>query len=204
MWGQGPRWNNATCWPLSQLSVPPLPTSKLCPSGADSHVGGFVYVLGPYGSLQQTLLWGWEFLPLLQPPQVFSVRGFEALFPCAGTLDCAVFLTPQLFLPVYPHANVGPPCPAGAALPASVLQLLLCHESSPPQLPISAPPAGLGECFFFNSLVVELPHSSIFWHFWLFFIFKFVVVLLLVVWGSKVYLSIPPSWPEVSNHALSS
>ena len=27
-----------------------LPTSKLGPSGADSQVGGFVYVLGPCGS----------------------------------------------------------------------------------------------------------------------------------------------------------
>ena len=33
-------------------SLPPLPTSKLDPSGADSQVGGFVYILGPCGSLQ--------------------------------------------------------------------------------------------------------------------------------------------------------
>ena len=39
----------------------------------------------------------------------------------------------------------------------------------------------LDECFFFNSLVVGLPYSLIFWQFWLFFVFKFVVVLLLVV-----------------------
>ena len=31
-------------------SLPPLPTSKLGPSGAESQVGGFVYVLGPCGS----------------------------------------------------------------------------------------------------------------------------------------------------------
>ena len=42
---------------LAQLSagfqsLPPLLTSKLGLSGADSQVGGFVYVLGPYGSLQ--------------------------------------------------------------------------------------------------------------------------------------------------------
>ena len=49
-----------------------------------------------------------EFLLLLQAPQVFSVRGFEALFPCAGTLGCAVCLAPQLFLLVYLHENVGP------------------------------------------------------------------------------------------------
>ena len=28
-------------------SLPPLPTSKLGPSGADSQVGGLVYILGP-------------------------------------------------------------------------------------------------------------------------------------------------------------
>ena len=33
-------------------SLPPLPTSKLGPSSGDSWVGGFVYVLGPGGSLQ--------------------------------------------------------------------------------------------------------------------------------------------------------
>ena len=33
-------------------SLSPLLTSKLGPSGAASQVGGFVYVLGPYGSLQ--------------------------------------------------------------------------------------------------------------------------------------------------------
>ena len=37
-------------------SLPPLPTSKLGPSGADSQVGGFVYALGLCGSLQRTLL----------------------------------------------------------------------------------------------------------------------------------------------------
>ena len=105
--------------PLAQLSagfqsLPPLPTSKLGPSGADSWVGEFVYVLEPCGCgyLQWTLLWGWGFLLPPQPPQVFSVRGFEALFPCAGTLGCVVWLTPQLFLPFYPHANVGLPAAA--------------------------------------------------------------------------------------------
>ena len=59
----------AVCWGgvqertmlLAQLlarfqSLPPLPTSKLGPSGADSRVGGFVYVLGPSGFLQRPLL----------------------------------------------------------------------------------------------------------------------------------------------------
>ena len=121
-----------------------------------------------------------SFLPLPpQPPQVFSVRGFEALFPCAGTLGCVVCLAPQLFLPVYLHVNVGLPGPHSVTSqgppPASVPRVLST------QLPISAPPTGLDECFFFNSLVFRLPYSSIFCQFWLFFVFKFVVVLLLVV-----------------------
>ena len=107
-------------------SLLPLPTSKLGPSGADSQVGGFVYVLGPHGSLQWTLLWVWEFLPLLQPLQVFSVRGFEALFPCSGTLCCVVCLAPQLFLLVYLHSSVGPPAPL-----ATLLRVLSIRLPSP-------------------------------------------------------------------------
>ena len=93
---------------LAFSHFPLLPTSILGPSGADSRVDVFVYVLGPCGSLQQALLWGWEFLPPPQPPQIFSVRHFEALFPCAGPLGCLVSLAPQLFFLVYAHTNVGP------------------------------------------------------------------------------------------------
>ena len=71
-------------------------------------------------------------------------------------------------------------------------QLPPCCESSPFWLPISAPPTSLGECFF-NSLVFGLPYSSISWHLWLFLVFKFVVILLLVVQGGKVYLPTLPS-----------
>ena len=125
----------------------------------------------------------------------FSVRGFEALFPCTGTLVCVVCLPPQLFLPAYLHANGGPPALLVAASPVLVLQLPPCHKFSPPQLLVSTPPARLGECFFFKSLLVGLPCSSIFCQFW-FFVFKFVV-LLLVVQGGKVCLPMPPSLLEV-------
>ena len=108
------------------------PTTKLGPSGADSQVGSFVYVLGLCGFLQGTLLYGWEFLLPSQPPQVFSFRGFEALFPCSGTLGYAVCLAPQLFHLVYLHANVGPSTPPSAALPTQVLQQSACCESRLP------------------------------------------------------------------------
>ena len=84
-------------------------------------------------------------------------------------------------------------------LPRLVHQLLPSRESSLPQMPIFAPPTGLGKCFFFNSLVVGLPCSSIFWQFWLFFDFKFAVVLL-VVRGGTVCLPTPPSWLEACPH----
>ena len=63
-------------------SFPLLPTIKLGPSGAGSRVGGLVHTLGPCGSLQQTLLLGWEFLLLPpQSPQLFSLRSLRLYFP---------------------------------------------------------------------------------------------------------------------------
>ena len=69
------------------------------------------------------------------------------------------------------------------------------------QLPISTPPTGLDECVFLNSLVVRLPYILIFCQFW-FFVFKFVVVLLLVVQGGTMCLPTPLSWLEVPKSYL--
>ena len=178
-------------------SLPLLPTSKVGPFGADSQVGGLVYILGPCGSRQRTLLCSWEFLLLPQPLRVFFIQRLEALFPDTVTLGCTVCLAHQLFLLVYLHMNVGLPSLLAATLPTLVcqlpfhplhrpppcpiLQLPPCLESSLPQLPVSAPSTGLDESFSFNSLVLRLPCSLIFWQFWLIFVFKFVVYLLLVV-----------------------
>ena len=133
-----------------------------------------MHTLGPYGSLQRTLLRGWEFLLLPpQPPWVF-----EALFPHAGALGCAVCFAPPPFLPVYVCANVGMWGLLAAAWPASFHNLPClwvrppCLESSLLWLPVSTPPTSLDECFFFISLIVRLPCSSIFCQFWLFFVFK--------------------------------
>ena len=76
-----------------------------------------------------------------------------------------VCLAPQLFLPVYLYMNVGPPC----LPPAALLQVLSTR------LPVSAPPTGLDECFFFIYLVVGGLYSSIFCQFWLFFVFKLLL-----------------------------
>ena len=119
---------------------------------------------------------------------MFSIRGLRLYFPCAGTLSCVVCFTPKSLLLVYLCANVGPrglpattlwgllaaawPAPFHNPPPRWVRQPPLCRKSSPPRLPVSSPPTGLDECFFFISLVVGLPYGSIFCQCWLFFVFK--------------------------------
>ena len=97
-----------------------------------------------------------------------------------------VCFAPLLFLQVYLCANVG--LKGLPAPPRWVLQLPPCLESSLPQLPISAPPTGLDECFVFISLVVGLPYSLIFCQFWLFFVFKLLSFFWLCEEAQCVYL----------------
>ena len=131
--------------PLAQLSLnfqslPLLPTSKLGPSGADSRVGGLVYTLGPCGSLQGAFLW--EFLPLLpEPPQLCSVRDFEAYF-LALELWVAWSVLLHSVPPSLSACECGTACYASLCLAcrgpsaASIHQLPPCCESSPPLLPV--------------------------------------------------------------------
>ena len=131
----------------------------------------------------------------LNPTGVFNQR-FEALFPRAGALGCAVCFAPLPFLPVYLWANVGQRSLLAAAWsvlfhnpqPHWVCQLPPCRESSLPWLPISTPPTSLDECFFFISLVVKLPCSLIFWQLWLFFVFKLLSFFWLGEEAQCVYL----------------
>ena len=104
------------------------------------------------------------------PMGVLNLR-FDALFPHAGDLGCTVCLAPVLFLPAYLRMDVGLQDLPAAAWPAPfhnlppgwICQLPPCRESSLPQLPISAPPTGLDECFCFISLVVGLIFVVIFY-----------------------------------------
>uniref|UniRef100_K9IWG3 Secreted protein n=1 Tax=Desmodus rotundus TaxID=9430 RepID=K9IWG3_DESRO len=91
------------------------------------------------------------------------------------------FICTQMWDSLPPHS---PPWSSSCCL----LQVLTAR------LPLSAPPTSLHQCFFFNSLVVGL-NIQFFCQFWLFFAFKFV---LLVVRGGTVCLPTPPCWPEVS------
>ena len=114
-------------------------------------------------------------------PEALQVY-FPALEPWS-----AVCLAPQLFFPVHPHTNAGLPAPPAATFPAPVLQPPPCHESSPSGCP--APPL----------LPARVSVSSLtFWcrtsiHFYflavlvIFFVFKFAVVLPLVVRRQSVF-----------------
>ena len=108
--------------------------------------------------------------------------------PCGWSPPTAL----QLFLPVYLHAHVGL-----SVLPAAALPQVFSAW-----LPIFAPPTSLDEYFFFNSLVVRLLYSWVFCQFLLFFVFKFVVVLLLAVRGGTMYLPTPPSLLEAPHLVL--
>ena len=170
MWGRGQRGNHAVCSALCWLSVTSSPTHN--------QIGPFwCWFSGDWFCVCSRSLWVSPLnspmrLGVSQPSQVFSVRGFEALFPHTGTLSSMVCLAPQLFLLVYPHAIMGPPVQPAATLPTPVLQPSPLPWVLSAQLPVStAPPIGLHECFFFNSLVVGLPHSSIFCQLWLFLLF---------------------------------
>ena len=111
------------------------------------------------------------------PSGVFNQRS-EALFPRAGALGCTVCFGPpglsMLKCGAMGSARCRTACPV---LPQSAMSLgpACCREYSLPQLPISAPPAGLDESFFFISLVVGLPCGLIFCQFWLFFVFKLLL-----------------------------
>ena len=97
------------------------------PSGASSGVGGLVHTLGPCGSLQRLLLWGWESLLLPpQPPQALPIRGLRLYFhalepwvrrsaslptvrPGLSVRECgAAGYYPPLCLPRSPPLWVGP------------------------------------------------------------------------------------------------
>ena len=195
-WGRG-RAGAMALAPLSAgfQSLPPLPTIKLGPSGAGSRVGGPVHTLGPCGSLQGTLLWGWEFFLLLpQPPQVFSLRGLRLYFP-AWSPGLRGLLRSPPFLRVYLCMNAGP-----WGLPATTS----LGPPAPPLLRVLSAPAACLRPFYRSGWMflvylfgcrtsIQFDFLSVL----VFFFFLSVIVLLLVVGGGTVCLPTPPSWPEV-------
>ena len=169
IWGEGSERENIACLALGQISVTSSTTHKQIGPFCCWFLDGWMCVhsktlwVSPPNSLVRL---GVSPTATSTPIDFFS-RGFQALFPPARTLGCMVCLVPQLFILVYPHANVGLPGLPASTSPAQVLQPLPSCMSSPLQL-VSNSPTNLDECFF-NSLVVRLLCILIFWKFWDFF-----------------------------------
>ena len=113
-WGRVLRGNNAAF--LEQVFSHFL----LYPQANWALVVPIVYILGPCGSLQRTLLWGWEFLLPLHTPQVLQPEVWRLSFPMLEPWVAWSVLLPVVPL-VYLCKNVGLP-----AWPA------VAHLSSPP------------------------------------------------------------------------
>ena len=125
------------------------------------------------------------------PTGVFNQR-FEALFPHTGALGlrgllCSPAVPPGLSMREC-GASGSASCHTACPIRSTIFQSLGPASSCPPRLPISAPPTGLDECFFFISLVVGLPCGSIFCQFWLFFYFKLLSFFWLCEEVQCVYL----------------
>ena len=126
-------WKFAQHLPFFQ-SLLPLPVcnwnpSSCCPGG-ESQSGWDCIHLSPCGPLKQTLLRNWQFLPLPQPPLVFTARSYGALSPGVGTLGCMIWpgagitgsqgVPPDIYPPGLPILPLPPPLHATPCLLASL------------------------------------------------------------------------------------
>ena len=131
--GEGPRGNSATCLALTGFQSLPLPpTSKLGPSGADSRVGGFVYVLGPLWFSPRNSPSRLGVSPTATTPTgVFSqrFRDFISLHwhPVLHSLSHSPDFTSSLSA-----CECGTACSTSHGLAYPVLQPPPCHKSSLP------------------------------------------------------------------------
>ena len=186
------------------LSLLPLPTSELSPSGAD-FPGGWVCVLSRTSWVSP----GNSPVRLgLSPTTSTPTRVFNQRFEPFSPLHWNPGLCGLSRFPVVPPSLSAGKCGTAYStschLSQSASYRLTCSTSfclvvSPlcPAAP-SAPPTGLAECFFFNSLVVRLPYSSISWQFCY---FLFLNLLLSFFWLCKeaqcVYLHLHLGWKTI-------
>ena len=191
-WGKGQEGAMA----LAQLSagfqsLPLLPTIKLGLSGADSWMGGLVHALGPYGSLQGTLLFSWEVV--LLPPQlpwVFSIRGLRLYIPVLEPwVEWSALLPRCSSQFIYTRLwglRVCQPPPCGVrqlqpGLPPSIICHLSgsasCRLAASPLRPGCLSPPLLPVWMNFSSLSpwCWTPYSLFFCQFLLFFVFKLLL-----------------------------
>ena len=127
--------------------LPPLPTSKLGPSGADSWMGGFMYILGPVDLSNKLSCEAGSFSCHCKPHRFSQSEALRLYFPTAEPWVAWSVLLPScssqfIHMQMWDHQLL----PRPPSLPAAALSCVL-----------STLPTCLNECFFFNSLVVRLP-----------------------------------------------
>ena len=203
MWGRGLRGNNGACSTLCPFSV--------APSATHNQIGPFwCWFLGRWACVHSRTLWvspanspvrlGVSPAAASTPTGVFN-QWFEALFPCAGALGCAVCLVPscssrRMCMQMWdPQVHQLPPCRAHQLLLAGQLQLCppcstICHLAGSPSHHLALSPLCLAAClrpsyrsgwmFLLLSLWLSDFHSLIFWQFWLFFVFKLLLSFFLL------------------------
>ena len=192
MWGRSPRGSNGVCSTLCWFSV--------TPSTTHNQIGPFwCCFLSGWVCVHSRTLWvsltnspvslGVSPTAASTPTGVFN-QWFEALFPCAGTLGCTVCLPGPWSTSccLSGQLQLSPPCCTICHLTGSIS----CHLATCPFCPAAhlCPLTCLDECFFFISLVVRLPYSSIFCQFWLFFVFKLLLSFLWLCEAHCVYLGL--------------
>ena len=149
-------------------------------------VGGLVYVVGPSNGLS------WEIGSFFhcRNPTDFMDRGYSqcwnpGLHSLSWGWNCSFPSCSPQFLSTLECRT---------AHSASRLAMHPLHPSclSSPLLPVWM------NVSFWTHWLLDFHTVQLFWQFWLIFVFRLVVILLMVVWGGEAYLSMPPSWPEVS------
>ena len=133
--------------------------------------------------------------PAAATPTGFYRQTFWGFFPpCKNPGLCGLSRSPVV-LSSYLHANGGPPSLPPAALPAGTSSHSLSMHPvrpscpSPPLLPVWMNVSSLNP-WLWDFYIVRFSGSSGF------FVFKFFLVLLLVMQGGTVCLPMPPSWPK--------
>ena len=197
MWGRGLRGSNGACSTPFRFSV--------TPSITHNQIGPF-WCFFPSGwvCVRFRTLWVSSVNSPVRlgvspaaasNPQVFSISGVKLNFPL-------------LELWVVQSVTPSTSCCLSGQLQLCLARSTICHLAGSASHRLAASPLHptaclrpsyrLDECFFFISLVVGLPYSSIFCQFWLFFVFK---LLLSFFWlceeAQCVYLYLHLVWKSL-------
>ena len=178
-------------------SLSPLLTSKLCPSrcfpGADSWVGGLVYILDLVGPSSGLSCETGSFSHLSNAHRFLQPEVLRLYFPTLKPWVTQLVSLPSSSQFIHMRMWNHPVCQLLPCPPCSPTTHHLA-VSSPPQVRVSTPPTSLDECFFLT-LVVGFPHSLIFLQFWLFlFLNWFLSFFWFCEEVKRIYLRLHLGW----------